>query len=125
MTAWNADTEADVGGAGAVTVVEGSSFCISSRSGDISSEGETGGAFYQDTRVVSRWILRINGALREPLVAQRPNAYEATFVGRAKWPDGRFDSPWLSGNVISDPACRMTSRSKTIPRKPWTATSNF
>jgi hypothetical protein len=93
MTAWNADTEADVGGAGAVTLVEGSSFCISSHSGDISPEGGTNGAFYQDTRVVSRWILRINGALREPLVAQRPDAFEAAFVGRAKWPDGRFDSP--------------------------------
>lgn len=93
MTAWNADTEADVGGAGAVTLVEGSSFCISSHSGDISPEGGTNGAFYQDTRVVSRWILRINGALREPLVAQRPDAFEAAFVGRAKWPAGRFDSP--------------------------------
>jgi glycogen debranching enzyme len=93
MTAWNADTEADVGGADAVTLVEGSSFCISSHSGDLSSEGGTSGAFYQDTRVVSRWVLRINGALREPLVAHRPDAYEATFVGRARWPDGRFDSP--------------------------------
>jgi glycogen debranching enzyme len=93
MTAWNADTEADVGGVDAVTLVEGSSFCISSHSGDLSSEGGTSGAFYQDTRVVSRWILRINGALREPLVAHRPDAYEATFVGRARWPDGRFDSP--------------------------------
>lgn len=93
MTAWNADTEADTGGADAVTLVEGSSFCISSHSGDISSEGGTSGAFHQDTRVLSRWILRINGALREPLVAHRPDAYEATFVGRARWPDGRFDSP--------------------------------
>lgn len=93
MTAWNADTEADIGGADAVTLVEGSSFCISAHSGDIISEGGTNGAFYQDTRIVSRWVLRINGALREPLVAHRPDAYEATFVGRAKWPDGRFDSP--------------------------------
>lgn len=99
MTAWNADTEADVGGAEAVTVVEGSSFCISARSGDISTDGETNGAFYQDTRVVSRWILRINGALREPLVAQRPTAYEATFVGRALWPDRRFDSPLVVRQV--------------------------
>ncbi|AOT03375.1 amylo-alpha-1,6-glucosidase [Arthrobacter sp. U41] len=93
MTAWNADTEADIAGADAVTVVEGSSFCISAVSGDISPDGGTNGAFYQDTRIVSRWILRINGALREPLVAQRPDAFEATFVGRATWPGGRFDSP--------------------------------
>ncbi|MDE8668796.1 glycogen debranching N-terminal domain-containing protein [Pseudarthrobacter sp. H3Y2-7] len=93
MTAWNADTEADIGGSEAVTLVEGSSFCISAPSGDMNNDGGTSGAFYQDTRIVSRWILRINGALREPLVAHRPDAYEATFVGRAKWPDGRFDSP--------------------------------
>jgi glycogen debranching enzyme len=93
VTAWNADTEADIGGADAVTVVEGSSFCISARSGDISPDSGTNGAFYQDTRIVSRWVLRINGATREPLVAQRPDAFEATFVGRARWPDGRFDSP--------------------------------
>lgn len=99
MTAWNADAEADVGGADAVTVVEGSSFCISARSGDISPDGETNGAFYQDTRIVSRWVLRINGALREPLVAHRPNAYEATFVGRGQWPDGRFDSPLVVRQV--------------------------
>ena len=99
MTAWNADTEADIGGAEAVTVVEGSSFCISARSGDIIADGETNGAFYQDTRVVSRWILRINGAIRDPLVAQRPNSYEATFVGRAQWPGGRFDSPLIVRQV--------------------------
>lgn len=93
MTAWNADTEADVVGADAVTLVEGSSFCISAVSGDISPDGGTNGAFYQDTRIVSQWVLRINGALREPLVAQRPDAFEATFVGRAMWPGGRFDSP--------------------------------
>ena len=93
MTAWNADAEAEVVGADAVTLVEGSSFCISAISGDISADSGTNGAFYQDTRIVSRWILRINGALREPLVAQRPDTFEAIFVGRATWPDGRFDSP--------------------------------
>ena len=93
MTAWNADMEAEITGAGAVTLVEGSSFCISASSGDIASDGGTNGAFYQDTRIVSRWMLRINGALREPLVAQQPRAFDATFVGRATWPDGRFDSP--------------------------------
>jgi glycogen debranching enzyme len=93
LTAWNADTEAAASESGSVTVVEGSSFCISSGTGDISSDGGTNGAFYQDTRIISHWVLRINGSLREPLSAQRPKPFEATFVGRAKWPDGRFDSP--------------------------------
>lgn len=99
MTAWNADMEADIAGAGAVTLVEGSSFCISAASGDISADVGTNGAFYQDTRILSRWILRINGALREPLVAQQPQAFEATFVGRAAWPGGRFDSPLVVRQV--------------------------
>ena len=59
MTAWNADTEAGASELGAVTVVEGSSFCISSHSGDIHGGGSQG-TYYQDTRIVSRWILRIS-----------------------------------------------------------------
>ena len=93
MTAWNADNEASVSDSGSVTVLEGSSFCISSGSGDISADSGTNGAFFQDTRIVSGWVLRINGALREPLTAQRLHPFEATFVGRAAWPGGRFDSP--------------------------------
>jgi glycogen debranching enzyme len=92
MNAWNADTSAGPSEAGAVTVVEGSSFCISSHSGDIIAGGPQGD-FYQDTRIISRWMLRVNGALREPLVAQTPTAFQATFVGRARSSDGRFDSP--------------------------------
>ncbi|AFR27589.1 glycogen debranching N-terminal domain-containing protein [Arthrobacter sp. Rue61a] len=92
MTAWNEDTEAGASELGAVTVVEGSSFCISSHSGDIHGGGSQG-AYYQDTRIVSRWILRINGALREPLVARNPTAFQAEYVGRACSADGRFDSP--------------------------------
>ena len=61
MTAWNADTEAGASEVGAVTVVEGSSFCISSHSGDIFPGGSQGD-FYQDTRIMSRWMLRANGA---------------------------------------------------------------
>ena len=72
VTAWNADTEAAASESGSVTIVEGSSFCISSERGDISSDGGTNGAFFQDTRIISHWVLRVNGVLREPLSAQRP-----------------------------------------------------
>jgi glycogen debranching enzyme len=92
MNAWNADTAAGASEVGAVTVVEGSSFCISSQSGDISTGGPQG-AFYQDTRIISGWTLRINGSLREPLVARTPTAFQATFMGRARWADGTFESP--------------------------------
>jgi glycogen debranching enzyme len=92
MNAWNAGTEAGPSEAGSVTVVEGSSFCISSHNGDIIPGGPQG-VFYQDTRVVSRWMLRVNGSLREPLGTQTPAPFQATFVGRARSADGRFDSP--------------------------------
>src|SRR4029453_14996459 len=94
MTAWNADTEAGAADLGAVTIVEGSSFCISSHSGDI-HPGGTQGVFYQDTRIVSRWILTINGSLREPLVARTPSSFHAEYVGRGAWGGGRFDSPMV------------------------------
>ena len=99
MTAWNEDNEASVSDSGSVTILEGSSFCISSGSGDINPDGSANGVFFQDTRIISRWILRINGGLREPLVAQRPHPFEATFVGRAAWPGGRFDSPLVVRQV--------------------------
>ncbi|MFP5313256.1 MAG: glycogen debranching N-terminal domain-containing protein, partial [Actinomycetes bacterium] len=99
MTAWNEDIEASGTDSGSVTVLEGSSFCISAASGDISPDGGTNGAFFQDTRILSQWVLRINGSLREPLSAQRPHPFEATFVGRAKWPGGRFDSPLVVRQV--------------------------
>lgn len=92
MNAWNEDTAAGPSETGAITVVEGSSFCISSHTGDIITGGSQG-VFYQDTRIISRWVLRINGSLREPLVARTPTSFQATFVGRAMWAGGRFDSP--------------------------------
>ena len=61
MTAWNEDPVAQASVPGAVTVVEGTSFCISGPSGDIQGGGAQG-AYYQDTRVVSRWVLTVNGA---------------------------------------------------------------
>ncbi|MFC8039514.1 glycogen debranching N-terminal domain-containing protein [Paenarthrobacter sp. NPDC057355] len=94
MTAWNADTEAGASELGAVTVVEGSSFCISAHSGDIHGGGSQG-AYYQDTRIVSRWVLRINGEPREPLVARNRASFQAEYVGRACTEDGRFESPLL------------------------------
>lgn len=92
MSGWNADTAAGPSGAGAVTVVEGSSFCISSSSGDIHPE-LTQGAFYQDTRILSGWQLTVDGQPLEPLSAQVREPYHAVFVGRARRADGHADSP--------------------------------
>jgi hypothetical protein len=52
MAGWNADTAAGSPGPGAVTLVEGSSFCISGANGDISPEYPHG-VFFEDTRILS------------------------------------------------------------------------
>jgi len=41
---------------GAVTLIEGTAFCVCLPSGDIVPDG-TDGVFYRDTRLVSRWEL--------------------------------------------------------------------
>src|ERR1041384_7134108 len=45
---------------GLVTLVEGRTFCLSAANGDI-VPGLTQGLFVLDTRVLSRWELRVNG----------------------------------------------------------------
>ncbi|RJU01100.1 amylo-alpha-1,6-glucosidase [Arthrobacter frigidicola] len=91
MSGWNADNAAGSPGLGAVTIVEGSSFCISAQSGDI-LPGLPQGAFYQDTRILSRWQLTLDGSPLEPLTARTREPYRAVFVGRPSGTDGA-DSP--------------------------------
>jgi hypothetical protein len=81
MGAWTPETE-PVSHAGAdVTLVEGSSFCISATNGDIGRAGPQG-VFFRDTRIVSRWELQVDGETPEPLAAMTPEPYRATFLGR-------------------------------------------
>ncbi|MDQ0029069.1 amylo-alpha-1,6-glucosidase [Arthrobacter bambusae] len=94
MAGWNADTAAGPVGAGAVTLVEGSSFCISSANGDISPEYPHG-LFVEDARIVSRWNLTVNGAPLEPLAARAREPYRGLFVGRVPRSDGYADSPLI------------------------------
>lgn len=91
MTGWNVDTLARPAGAGAITVVEGSAFCVSGQSGDIEPDLPHG-VFFRDTRLVSRWTLLVNGARVEPLSAMTPQPYRAVFVGRAGHVPGRADT---------------------------------
>lgn len=94
MAGWNADTAAGPLGSGAVTLVEGSSFCISLPNGDIRPE-HPHGLFVQDTRILSRWSLTINGQPLEPLAAVTEEPYRALFAGRATRSDGYADSPLI------------------------------
>ncbi len=93
MTAWTFENE-PVGHAGhTVTLVEGSSFCISSASGDI-AEGAAAGLFVLDTRVLSRWLLMVDDRAPEPLAAFPREPFRATFLSRARRP-GKSESTLL------------------------------
>src|SRR5687768_13331027 len=94
MAGWNADTAAGPLGAGTVTLVEGSSFCISSANGDIHPEYPHG-VFFEDTRILSRWNLTVDGEPLEPLAAKTKEPYRALFVCRVPRSDGYADSPLI------------------------------
>jgi hypothetical protein len=49
---WNPENEPARVGAGAVTLVEGSSFCICTPGGDLGGSGPNG-VFFRDTRILS------------------------------------------------------------------------
>jgi hypothetical protein len=82
------------GGGGALTLVEGSTFCVSASSGDV-LPGRAQGLFVADTRVVSTWQLEVNGAPVEPLTTIEDESYRATFVARTVPRLGLADSTLL------------------------------
>lgn len=94
MAGWNADTAAGPLGAGAVTLVEGSSFCISSSAGDIRAD-RPHGLFVADVRILSDWNLTVDGQSLEPLTAETKEPYRGIFVGRVPRSDGYADSPLI------------------------------
>ncbi|WP_439957089.1 amylo-alpha-1,6-glucosidase [Nocardia altamirensis] len=91
------------GGAGAVTLVEGGTFCLSNRLGDV-EPGRPHGLFFRDARVVSRWELLVDGCPPEPLSVLSPEAFAARFVLRRPPSAGLADSTLLvlRERVIAD-----------------------
>jgi glycogen debranching enzyme len=78
------DTEADevppVGGPDALTLVDGRSFVISQRSGDL--VGRTHGVVVDDHRHLSRYVLRVEGGVLETLASTAPHPLSAVIVQR-------------------------------------------
>lgn len=68
---------------GQVTIVEGSSFCLSGRAGDI-RPGASDGLFVLDVRVLSGWEVRLDGHALEPLSVSVSEPFSATFVARGR-----------------------------------------
>ncbi|XVS62353.1 amylo-alpha-1,6-glucosidase [Actinosynnema sp. CA-299493] len=66
---------------GTTTVFEGTTFCLSTADGDI-EPGSPHGLFFRDTRVLSRWRLRLDGDAPHPLSVSHPEAFAARFVLR-------------------------------------------
>ena len=65
-----------------VTLVEGSSFCVGDRVGDIAPH-RAHGSFFMDTRIVSTWQLTVDDAPLDPLAVIPQEPFAATFVTRA------------------------------------------
>jgi glycogen debranching enzyme len=68
-------------GAAVVTLVEGTTFCLSNTYGDI-VPGTSHGLFFRSTRVLSRWELLVDGHTPEALSVQTPEAFTGQFILR-------------------------------------------
>src|SRR3954471_11326017 len=88
---WTTGASANLGQGAIVTLVEGSAFCISGRSGDIRPEHPEG-LFFRDTRFLSQMSVRVNGQAPEPLGADCVDPFSAAFVLRDHPRAGRADS---------------------------------
>lgn len=77
-----------------VTMVEGTTFCISTATGDI-DPGRPQGLFFRDTRIISGWQFRIDGQPAQPLSIVDGKGYTARFVLRRPPAPGHADSTVL------------------------------
>ncbi|HET6292186.1 MAG TPA: glycogen debranching N-terminal domain-containing protein [Kribbella sp.] len=103
-----------------ITLVEGTSFAISTTAGEMVGGG-VHGLYHQDSRVVSGWQILLDGRPPEPLSAHLDTPYEATFLGRRRTDgarllierrrligDGMREDVVLRNLGNEDTACRLT-----------------
>jgi glycogen debranching enzyme len=76
-----------IGDEAAVTVLEGTSFCLSSHTGDV-LRGRIAGLFVRDTRLLSRWEVAVDGAEVHGLTCAVEQPFAARFVGEVTFDDG-------------------------------------
>lgn len=79
------------GDGGVLSLVEGSSFCISAGNGDIVA-GSPHGLFFRDSRLLSRFELRLNGTRPELLSNALPEPFAGAVVSRCAPKPGQADS---------------------------------
>lgn len=80
--------------AATTTLVEGATFAISTSGGDV-EPGGVQGLFFEDTRFISTWRLRLDDAEPEPLALIDEDPFSATFVARGRPRPGQSDSTLL------------------------------
>ncbi|HEC09691.1 MAG TPA: amylo-alpha-1,6-glucosidase, partial [Acidimicrobiales bacterium] len=80
-----------ISGTDSVTLVDGTTFVVGDHGGDLLT-GTHQGLFLLDTRVLSHWVLTVNGNRCEPLTVIPNGPFSATFVGRIGH-GGTIDSP--------------------------------
>lgn len=104
------------GEGGVLSLVEGSSFCISAANGDIVA-GSPHGLFFRDSRLLSRFELRINGARPELLATATPEPFSGAVVGRGAPKPGVADSTlmvfrrrWIGRGMREDIELRNVGR---------------
>ena len=69
-----------------VTLIEGSSFSLGDRRGDIVPGGSQG-LFVRDIRILSTWVMTVDGLVVEPLSTTQPDPFAASFLARAQAQD--------------------------------------
>jgi glycogen debranching enzyme len=79
---------------GSVVLVEGASFSISSSSGDM-EPGALDGLFFEDTRFISAWRIRVDDEPPQPLAVIPRHPFAATFIARRRPALGLADSTLL------------------------------
>ncbi len=82
----HAETVPPVGGESALTVVDGLSFAISDRNGDV--RGGAHGFVKADRRHLSRLVITVDGQRMTPIASATPTPYEAIVVHRLRSADG-------------------------------------
>ena len=68
---------------GVVTLVEGTTFCISGRAGDL-CPGAAQGLFHRDARILSTWQIRVQGTVPQPVTVLSEEPFQATFISRVR-----------------------------------------
>ncbi|MDP9182351.1 MAG: amylo-alpha-1,6-glucosidase [Actinomycetota bacterium] len=116
---------------GVVTLVEGVTFSLSGRSGDIRPGAEQG-LFFRDTRFLSRFELTVDGQSLEPLTTHLTTPYSATFIGRRPPRPGTADSTllvvrrrYVGGGMRDDITLRNLGREAAAIRLAITVDTDF